>query len=191
MKFIKTLLAVAVMGAAMGTAQAESNIATGAGALSASARLNFRVTIPRVLYLRVGSGTDFTPSATIDEVLFTATSANIASGTAIAGTPANTAVRVLSTAGSNVSLTATGAAGGLVNGANSIAWSRITGSSSNAALPHPAIGNGVAGAVSTLTATAGVVNQSANWSFNYANATTDIYQAGDYTGQVTYTATAP
>jgi hypothetical protein len=189
MKLVKTLLALAVAGAAIG-AQAESNINSGAAAgLSASAKLNFRVTIPRVIYLRVGTGTDYTPSTTVDDVLFTVAAGNVGTGTAVAGAPASIGVHVLSTGG-NVTLSANGTSGGLAGPGGSIAWSQITGSSSNAALPHPsAIGNGVAGGAQTLTASSGVVKQSANWSFSYANAA--AFQAGNYDGVVTYTAALP
>jgi hypothetical protein len=183
MKFIKHIVALAVMGAAV-AAHAESNLSTAAGPTSATARLNFQVTIPRVIFLRVGTGTDIAVNTAVDTVNFAVPLASLGNGTAVAGGAAVSA-RVVSTGG-NVSLTATGAAGGLTGPGAAIAWSEITGGSNNGSLPHPAIGNGVAGATSSLTATSGVVNQSANWSFNYGN--TGTLAAGNYTGQVTYTA---
>jgi hypothetical protein len=186
MKFVKTLLAVAVLGSAAFSAQAESNIASGAAAnLTAAAKLNLRVTIPRVLYLRVGTGTDFTPSLTVDTVTFSPAAGNVGTGTAVAGTPGTVNVRVLSTGGA-ITLGAVGSGTGLTNpGLAVIPWTQITGVTSNAALPNPTIG----AAATAIAATAGVVAQTANWNFNYGNAAT--LAAGNYDGVVTYTATLP
>ena len=193
MTFAKHLIALAAVAAAVAaplSAHAESDINTTAAAgQSASARLNFRVTVPKIIFLQVGTGTAFSDVTTVDEVLFSLTAAQVTSASAVAGAAGVTA-RILGNGG-NVSLTAAGASGGLANATagTSIAWSSITGTSSSASLPHPAIGNGVAGAASSLTATAGIVNQTASWTFSYANAAT--VAAGDYTGQVTYTAALP
>lgn len=183
MKFVKTLLAVAAIGAAF-TAQAESTINTGPGAnLATTARLNFNVVIPRVIYLRVGTGTDFTPNGTIDTVTFTPGAA-AGNGTAIAG-GATVGVRVFST-GTGVTLGAAGAAAsplGLTSGALPvIPWSQITATSTG--LAHPAIG----AAAAAVPATGSITTQAAVWTFNYANAAA---AAGTYTGQVIYTATLP
>ena len=193
MKFAKHLIALAAVAGAVAvplSAQAESDInTTAAVGQSASARLNFRVTVPKIIFLQVGTGTAFSDVTTVDEVLFSLTAAQTTTAGAVAGAAGVTA-RILGNGG-NVSLTALGATGGLANAAagTSIAWSAISGTSSSASLPHPAIGNGVAGTASSLTAVAGIVNQTANWTFSYANAAT--VAAGDYTGQVTYTAALP
>jgi hypothetical protein len=183
MKLIKHIVALAVMGAAV-AAHAESNLSTAAGPTSATARLNFQVTIPRVIFLRVGTGTDIAVNTAVDTVNFAVPLASLGNGTVVAGGAA-VAARVVSTGG-NVSLTATGAAGGLTGPGAAVPWANISGGSNNTNLPNPAIGNGVAGAVSSLTAVSGVVNQTANWTFNYSNPTP--LAAGSYTGQVTYTA---
>lgn len=179
MKFVKTLLAVAAIGAAF-SAQAESTINTGAGAnLATTARLNFSVVIPRVIYLRVGTGTDFTPSGTIDTVSF-APGAAAGNGTAVAA-GATVGVRLFST-GTGVTLGSTGSGTGLANGALVMPWSQISATSSG--LAHPTIG-AAAGAVAP---TGSITDQAAVWTFSYANAAA---AAGTYTGQVTYTATLP
>jgi hypothetical protein len=194
MKFAKHLIALAAVAAAVAvpmSAQAESDVNTVSSVgQSASARLNFRVTVPKVIYLQVGTGTAFSDVTTVDEVLFSLTAGQVTTPGAVAASGAGVTARILGNGG-NVSLTALGAAGGLVNTpmSTSIAWSEITGTSSSASLPHPAIGNGVAGAASSLTAVAGIVNQTATWTFSYANAAS--VAAGDYTGQVTYTAALP
>jgi hypothetical protein len=185
MKSNKTLIAVAALGTALAV-HAESNINSGATAnMTATAKLNFRVAIPRVIYLRVGTGTDYTPSTTVDTVTFSPAAGNIGTGTVVAGAPASVSVRVLSTGGA-ITLAAAGSGTGLTGaGLQTIPWTQVTGTSSNAALPNPVIG----AAASNLAATNGVVLQNANWSFNYLNAAT--LAAGNYDGVVTYTATLP
>jgi hypothetical protein len=193
MKFAKHLFALAAVSAAF-AAHAESDINTGAAAaLPAVARLDFRIVVPRMIFLSVGTGTNFADNTTVDRVDFNLTAADVGSGVAVAGALGTGAgypvpVRVLGNGG-NITLTANGVAGGLTNGVQTVPWTQITGTSSSLALPNPAIGNGVAGAASTLTATAGVVNQSATWSFSYANSA--AVAAGTYNGRVTYTAALP
>lgn len=179
MKFIKTLLAVAAFGAAF-AAQAESTVNSGAALnLATSARLNVSVVVPRVIYLRVGTGTDFTPSGTIDTVSFTPGAA-AGNATAIAG-GATVAVRLFST-GTGVTLGSTGSGTGLANGALVIPWTQI--SATSVGLTHPTIG----AAASAVAPTGAITDRIAVWTFSYANAAA---AAGTYTGQVTYTATLP
>lgn len=195
MKYIKTLVAVASIAAAF-SAQAESDINTGAAAgLSAAAKLDFRVVVPRIIFLRVGTGTNFADAlggTNIDRVDFNLTAADVGSGASIAGAagqgPYPVVARVLGNGG-NVSFTANGTSGGLTNGTQTIPWSQISPVVSGGSLPHPAIGNGVAGTTSTLTAAAGVVDQTSTWNFNYLNA--NAMAAGTYNGQIIYTAALP
>jgi hypothetical protein len=184
------------LGAALGfmayAVQAESDINSSAGAaISATARLNMRVTVPRMLFLRVGRGTNFADSTLRDRVTFTVSAANVGSGLPIAGvnTPAGPLVaRVLSNGG-NVSFRARGPAGGLAKGTRRIPWTQIVASTSGGTLPHPVIGNGVAGPVTALGAVAGVVDQTSTWTFNYSNS--NPVEFGTYNGRVTYTASVP
>ncbi len=172
------------------SAHAESDITSAAaGAISASARLDFRITVPKIIFLQVGTGTAFSDVGTIDRVDMTLTNANVTSGGAVAAAAGVTA-RVLGNGGA-VSLNANGTAGGLSNGSGqSIAWTQVTSATSNAGLPHPVIGNGAIGATSTLPATLGVVNQTATWTFGFSNSLGTI-AAGTYNGQVVYTAALP
>lgn len=176
-----TAAVIAVMAAPL-TASAESDRVNGTTNLSANARVDFQVNIPKFVSLRVG-----TPATTIDNVIFDVAEASIGNGTDVSATsggdvgPGVLTARVLSNGG-NVSLDAN-SNGPLTNGTQTIAWSEILANSSSVSLPAPAID----GATQSLTAAAnGVVNEQADWTFSYSN--TDIVAAGSYTGRVTYTA---
>ena len=187
--FSKSLVTLALACAALG-AHAESDLNTASGAnMSAAARLDFRVTVPRILFLQVGAGS-FADDTTVSLVDWTMTAAQLNTPGAIAATTGGAvSARVLGNGG-NINFTANGVAGGPVAaGVGAIPWTNFTAAVSGGTLPHPAIGNGVAGAASALTAVAGIVNQAATWTFSYANAAP--IAAGVYTGQVTYTATMP
>lgn len=175
------LTGVAALGLiAMTPAMADSDFQTGTGALTASADLQFRVIVPKFIDFRVGS-----TGNTVDNVDFTVPAANVGNGTAVArdgGAAIGVALR--SNAG-NIALAATGPAN-LTSGGNTIAWTQITGTSSDAAgLPVPVVG----ATATNLTAAAGVINRTANWTFSYANQ--NLVGAGTYTGTVVYTASAP
>jgi len=190
MKLARRLLAWSAVGVSL-AAQAESDVNTGAApGLSAIAHLNLRLTVPRMIFLRVGSGTYFADLATINRVTFTVPAANVGSGVTTAGVPSAGAIvaRVLGNGG-NVSFRASGTLGGLASGANRIPWTQITPNVLGGALPHPAIGNGVAGAVTNLVAANGVVNQIATYTFTYNNSAP--VASGTYNGRVTYTASLP
>ena len=180
-----TLLALAVPFAA----QAESSLATGSGALSTNARVDFQITIPKFVSLRVG-----TAGAPIDQVQFNVPAADVGTGTDVAGTggdagPGAVNARVLANGG-NVTLTAA-TLGALSNGAgNTIDWTQVISTSSAPALTPPALSNTTASV--TLPATLGVVSQSAVWTYTYAN--DNVVAGGTYggvglnNGRVTYTA---
>jgi hypothetical protein len=206
----KKALVVALFAATAGVpmlASAESQFQQGAGALTATARLDFQITIPRVLFLQVGTGTAFANNTTIDLVTFTPTAAQVAAGTAniAAATNGTVAARLVGNGGA-ISLTAT-TAGALNTGVagETISWSQIAATSSLAGFPHPALVDGpAAGAASTYgSAAAKVTNLTANWTFAF-NAPAVAPAAGVYggagaaspgagvrNGRVVYTATMP
>jgi len=182
----------AVLAAPIG-ANAESSFQTGAGALSSSARVDFQITIPRFLSLRVG-----TAGAPIDLVSFTVPAANVGNATPVAGTGGDLGAGSVTAAvlgnGGNVTLQAT-TGGPIGNGAaGTIAWSQITTASSNPSLPAPVLANGASSGVA-VAATNGVVNQTATWTYSFANS--NVIEAGTYGGvntnnsRVTYTASLP
>ena len=187
-----TKIALAVALAVPAIASAESNFVTGAG--SANARLDFQITIPRVLYLQVGTGSLPTNDTTVNSMTATVPAANLGDSTPVAFSAASIPVRVVGNNGV-VALTVT-TAGALSNSAgDTISFATITGSSDAAALPHP--GPFVDGGTSTsanVTVTAGkITDRTANWSYTYSN--TAVVPAGTYGGtggtnnsRVTYTA---
>ena len=207
--FSKSLLALSVLAAlsAPMLAHAESSTQTGAGALSATSRLDFVITIPKVLFLRVGTGGLFGAAnvATIDTITFTVPVANVGDGTSIPGTAAsgdlgNGAVTALLRSNAGVVTLTANTLGALTNAtADTIPWSEISITNSNLVapafantFPHlaalPATG---ASANFAPAPVAKVTNVGSTWTFGYKN--TNTVPFGTYgptaNGRVTYTAT--
>jgi len=213
MKKIGLASALSLAGLLAAPAHAESTFTTPAIAGStATARLDFSIVIPQVLFLRVGTSAGNTSTTgTVDSVTFTVPAANVGDSSVIAGvggdlTAGAVTVRVYGNGG-NISLNSattgpltTGTAGEV------IPWSQInvtgaalgatTAGFTNAAITHPAFNlgaSGGAGTATTLTATNRVVRVEGKWTYTYLNAT--VPAAGTYggtiakNGRVTYTAT--
>jgi hypothetical protein len=181
--FLKSALALAL--AAPLLASADSQVVVGAGP-SAVANLNFQVVIPRVLLLQVGN------ISTVDLVDFNLSAPAVQPGLGGAGVGRTNGtvvpVRVLGNNGV-ITIASVGSAGGLTSGGNSIPWSQVTTSSSDATnFASPAPG-GASVTVARNTGSTLVTNRTADWTFNYANTT--VVPAGTYTGSVVYTATMP
>ncbi len=207
--FSKSLIALSVIAACSTPmlVNAESSTQTGAGALTANARLDFRITIPKVLFLRVGTGGLFgaAANATIDLIDFTVPVANLGDGTPIAATLAsgnlgNGAVTALLRSNAGVVTLTANTTGALTNAtADTIPWSEI--GIANSALVTPAFANTfphlaalpLTGASANFAPApvAKVTNVGSTWTFSYLNTAT--YPAGTYgptaNGRVTYTAT--
>jgi hypothetical protein len=211
-KFAATAAFAAVL-ALPGLALAESTTITSAVAGSAAtAKLDFTVVIPAVLFLRVGTGSAVgaANNATVDSLTFTVPSGNIGDSTVInAGATDGdlnngaVTVRVFSNFGTNVTLNSN-VSGQLINGSgDTIPWTQIAVASAadpvplpgytNTGITHPTFsattGNGTA---TTLTAASRMVRQQGKWTFSYANGA--VVPAGTYgstvakNGRVTYTA---
>lgn len=199
----KSLLAAAVLTAVPMMASAESTFVNGTG--NASARLDFQITVPRFLFLRVGTGTNYATNPAIDMISFTVPAATMGNGTSITGTGGDlsngaTTARVLGNGGAVTLTSAT--TGALSNGAagNTISYSQIETAVAALAgvpgtpMPHPTLADTGTGSVA-LAATAGVVNRGATWTYTYAN--NNIVAPGTYggagvnNGRVTYTAATP
>lgn len=188
--FVKFAAALAL--AAPMLASAESQLVTGARA-EAVARLNFQVKIPRVLFLGVGTGNarPLATDGTIDTLTFDYTNNPLAVGTgAPAASITNTGpdgaivpVRVFGNDG-QITITATNPVS-LTSGTDNIPFTEMAMSSDKTDLAAPAFGGGT----SMPTLNGHVTNQTASWTYSFANTT--VLAAGTYSGQVTYTAAMP
>lgn len=187
--FIRSALALAVAAPLMAHAESELVIGTG----SAAAELELRVVIPRVLFLGVGTGAaTLATNTTVDELTFDYSTNPLDVGTGAAAgsitstSPSGTAsipVRVFGNNG-QVTITATNPLT-LTSGTDSIPFTELSVTSSNADLDAPDFSGGT----SLPTLAGRVTNHTANWTYSYANATTPAF--GTYEGRVTYTATMP
>jgi len=189
---------------------AESNVQTGAAtnAPGATAHLDFSIVIPKILYLRVGTGSAYTTGTltsvnTIDLITFSPAAGTVGNGTAVAGTGGDLAngvetAAIVSNSG-NVTLTAT--AGGALGDGNgdSIPYTQITTAAgtltSATALQAPVLTNGVSTPVLLTAPATKFISQDAKWTYSYANGAS--VPAGTYggvnvnNGRVVYTATMP
>lgn len=204
---MKTLLGAASLALPL-VALAESNFQTGAGVLNATAHVDFQITIPQILYLRIGTGTALANNATVDQIVFTPAAAVLGNNTPVAASAGGDAGIGVETAaiqgnGGNVTLTAT-TAGALNNGvaADVINYTQITTTAatltSATALPAPTLANGGSNTI-TVSAVNGIANQDAKWTYAFANSA-GVPAAGTYggggatnvnNGRVTYTASMP
>jgi hypothetical protein len=189
---------------------AESNVQTGAATVTpgATAHVDFSLVIPQMLYLRVGTGSSYTTgvysaNTTVDEIIFSPTSAQVGNGVAVAGTGGDLTggvetAAVVSNFG-NVTLNAT-AAGALSDGSgDSIPFSQITTTAttltSATALPAPVLTNATSANVVLTAPASKVIVEDAKWTYHYAN--TAAVPGGTYGGvnvnnsRVVYTATMP
>ena len=185
-------LALAIAGASTlpTAAHAESKFVTGtASPLTASANLDFTITIPKFVYVRIGTGSNMANSTSIDNLVYTVPAANIGDGTAITGvggdlTGGQVTARVIGNNGTIAFSSQT--AGALNNGAgDTISWSQmnvaVATNTSATALSHPALADGSTTSVN-LAPTSGtkVTNLDAKWTFTYKNQ--NIVPAGTYGG---------
>jgi hypothetical protein len=190
---LKSALALALATPLLASAESQLTIGTG----DANARLDFRIVVPRVLFLGVGTGAaGLAANSTIDTVTFDYSSNPSAIGTGAAAGAITGNVVPVRVVGNNGQITLTAnTTGALTNGtADTIAWSEITATSSLAALPSPAIPLTGAGVASNVTLSSGtkITDRSANWTFSYANSA--VVAPGTYgttNGRVTYTAAMP
>ena len=210
--FSKAVLAASVFAALaspmLANAESSTQSVVGAGALTANARLDFRITIPKVLFLRVGTGGLFgaAANASVDLIDFNVPVANLGDASAISATVAsgdlgNGAVTALLRSNAGVVTLTANTIGALGNGAgDTIAWSEIA--IANSALVAPAFANTfphlaalpASGASANFAPApvSKVTNVGSTWTFSYKN--TNTVPAGTYGGvnannsRVTYTA---
>ncbi len=187
--FLKSALALTM--AIPMLASAESNLVINGS--PATARLDFRVVIPQVLLLQVGS----TGANNVDLVEFSLpTTTTLGDNNPVGRTNGGAVpVRVL---GNNGAITlAVSNTGDLSNGAgDSIPWTSIGVSSapvSGGGVPHPAAS--FSGSTVLPTTAGKITSSEAQWTFSYLN--NIVPAAGSYggvntnNGRVTYTASMP
>jgi hypothetical protein len=202
---IKIAVAAALVAAPM-LANAESAFTTGAGTpITANARLDFQITIPKILYLRVGTGSSMAANATINQIAFSVPAANLGDGTVIAATAGSgdlgNGVVTAQVIGNNGTVTFTSTTlGALGNGSgDTISYAQIaTAAAANTSatvLAHPALADAATTTVTLTPASGKVINRDAKWTYTYANAA--VVAPGTYGGvntnnsRVTYTASMP
>jgi hypothetical protein len=216
-RFALQATAAAILVAATATANAESNYVNGAQTSSpgAQAHVDFAIIIPKILYLRVGTGSPYWPAnstlasvGTVDLITFQPTAAVLGNGTAVSATAApvsgdllngSVTAAIVSNSG-DVTLKAV-ASGAMNDGVatDTINWTEILTASttlnSATALPAPTLSNGTSANVVLTAPASKVIKQDAKWTYTYANTT--VPPAGNYGGvnvnnsRITYTATMP
>jgi len=211
-KWTRPLIGLASMAVSL-PLLAESNIILPAVSGSvATARLDFAVDIPPVLYLRVGTGNAIgaANNTTINGISFSVASAAIGNGVSINASAGSgdlgnggVTVRIFSNVGTDVRLNSS-VTGQLRNAAgDTIAWSQVsvaaaalpvgTPGYTNGPITHPAFSaTAGAGTPTQLTAVGKLVMREGRWTYSYSNTVTPV--AGTYGstvanhGRVTYTA---
>lgn len=205
-KIIRTLALSSIalaMAALPGVTRAESNYQTGAGALTATAHVDFTIIIPKILFLQVGTGTLNATNAAVDLITFTVPAANVGDASVISGTGGDQTLGVVTAKvkgnSGNITLSAITPAAihdGVV--AENIDWGQITTTPSllttATVLAAPTLTTSTTTTVA-LVAVNKVVNQDAKWTYKYLNA--NVPTAGTYGGvntnnsRVTYSVSLP
>ncbi len=198
--------AVAIAVAAPLFANAESAFTTGTGTpITASARLDFQITIPKMLFLQVGTGTSMAANAAINQIQFTVPAANVGDASVISASAGSgdlgngvVTARVL---GNNGTITFTSTTlGALGNGSgDTISYAQIaTAAATNTSatvLAAPALADAATTTVTLTPASGKVMSRDAKWTYTYLNS--NIVAPGTYGGvnannsRVTYTASMP
>jgi hypothetical protein len=202
---LKAAVLAALLAAPM-MASAESNFTTGAGSpITASAKLDFQIVIPKILFLQVGTGTNMAANATVNQIAFSVPAANVGDGSVISATAGSgdlgNGVVTARVIGNNGTVTFTSTTiGALGNGSgDTISYGQIaTAAAANTSaviLAHPTLADAATTTV-TLTPAAGkVLSRDAKWTYTYTNAA--VVPPGTYGGvnannsRVTYTASMP
>jgi len=157
---------------------AESDVAVGG---SAQARLDFRVEIPTVLFLQLGSG-----GAVIDRITFTVNEVppTPIQGVSSGGNPVPVTARGLVPTGNTITLTADSSIA-MTDGTNSVPFTEVSWSAAGDF--SGGTFTGVAGQQLDQFTDSG--NRTGTYTFSYANST--YSPTGTYDGQVTYTLSSP
>lgn len=172
---------------AMTPAVAESQFTTGNAAnLTASARLDFQINIPRFISFQVG-----TAGAVIDQVVFDVAAADVGNAAPVSPTSGAPVAVALRGNGGAINLTADTTGTSLTNAlAEIIPFTQINSTTATGTIVAPTlVQNGVSVAVAVPLSAGRVTDRVATWNYTYANSA--IVGAGTYNGRVRYTATMP
>ncbi len=206
MYFAKAFLVCALLVVVSTQTNAESQSTTAAVTpATTSARLDFQIEIPKILFLRIGAGADYATNANVDLIAFQVNAANVGDGSAVAATAASgdlgSGAVTAKVVGNNGIITFTSTTlGALRNGSgDNISHGQIVATvtplTSVAVLAHPAFVDGGSTTVSLTPASGKLINRDARWTFSYLNQNT--VAPGTYGGvntnnsRVTYTASMP
>ncbi len=197
---LKVITAVAAV-LAPAVVLADANVTYGTGTITATNYVDFQVTIPQVLYFRVGTGSAYSTAApsfvapgapTVDLLTFAPTAAQLGSGTALSATSGGdsaTGVETAAVIGNGGAITITASeTGAMTNGGadvnDTIPWTQIlTAAATNTSgtiLAAPILGTGTQSITANPPTKSNVVAQDAKWTFTYANSITPA--AGTYGG---------
>ena len=202
---VKVAVIAALVSAPM-IANAESTFTTGAGTpITATAHLDFQITIPKILFLQVGTGTNLATNAAVNQIAFSVPAANVGDGSVISATAGSgdlgSGVVTARVIGNNGTVTFTSqTVGALGNGAgDTISYGQIaTAAAANTSavvLAHPALADAATTTVTLTPASGKVLSRDAKWTYTYTNAA--VVPPGTYGGvntnnsRVTYTASMP
>ncbi len=201
---IKSAVALAL--AAPFAASAESNFTTGAGTpITATARLDFQIIIPKVLFLQVGTGTNMAANGTINQIAFSVPAVNVGDASVINATVGSgdlgNGTVTAKVVGNNGTITFSSTTlGALGNGSgDTISYAQIATAvavlTSATSLAHPALADAATTNVALVPAVGKVINRDARWTYTYLNS--NVVAPGTYGGvnannsRVTYTASMP
>jgi hypothetical protein len=188
---------------------ADSSIQTTSGN-TAVAHVDFQITIPKFLFLQVGSGSSYatgvyTANATVDQIVWNLTTANVGTGP-IVGTggvpgPGVELAAIVCNSGNAVTFTSTTTGALTDTTADTISYSNITVAAAAGSfatlLAHPTLADGAV-TTTTVNGAGHVVKADAKWQYSYTNNTVPaggVYGGGGAAntgnGRVVYTATMP
>lgn len=206
MNFPKNFLAAIFLALLPVSVYGESRLTTGVTSpVVASAKLDFQIEIPKVLFLRVGTGADHTTNASVNLIAFSVSAANVGDGAAVAATTGSgdlgNGTVTAKVSGNNGTITFTSSTlGPLLNGnGDTISHSEIAASvaslTSLQPLAHPALVDNATTSISVTPDSGGLVNRDARWTFSYLNqivAAPGVYGGiNSNNGRVSYTASMP